>query len=247
MKNFSNKYIYIYSTVLVLVVATVLALVAVGLKPFQQKNIKAEQMQQLLSSAGINVERNVAEENYNKYIVAEYTVNSNGEVIDEYSDAKQVKGDDRPFEINVKAQYKSFKAGNTDKVKLPVYVCKKENGEMTYIVPVRGAGLWGDIWGNVAFKSDLNTVEGVVFDHESATPGLGSKITDDPAFAQSFINKTIFDGDSFVSVKVIKRIGTDNPHAVDALSGATLTSNGVSAMIEDCLKFYLPYFKTLKK
>ena len=70
MKNFSNRYIYIYSTVLVLVVATVLALVAVGLKPFQQKNIKAEQMQQLLSSAGIKVERNVAEENYNKYIVA---------------------------------------------------------------------------------------------------------------------------------------------------------------------------------
>ncbi len=246
MKNFSNKYIYIYSVVLVLIVATVLALLAVGLKPYQQKNIKAEQMQQLLASAGIKVERNVAEENYDKYIIAEYTVNGNGEVIDEYSEGKQQKGSERPFDVNVKSQYKSLKGGATD-VKLPVYVCKKDDGQTIYIVPVRGTGLWGDVWGNVALKSDLNTISGVIFDHESETPGLGSKITDDPNFAKSFENKTMYEGDEFVSVKVEKRVGTQNPHAVDALSGATLTSNGVSAMIEDCLKFYLPYFNTLKK
>lgn len=247
MKNFSNRYIYIYSTVLVLVVATVLALIAVGLKPFQQKNIKAEQMQQLLFAAGINVERNVAEENYNKYIVAEYTVNNQGDIIDEYIDGKQTKGNERPFSVNVKAQYKSFKAGNTKDVKLPMYVCKKDNGEMIYIVPVRGAGLWGDIWGNVALKNDLNTIEGVIFDHESETPGLGSKIVDE-AFIKLFNGKQIFNNnDEFVSVKVEKRATADNPHAVDALSGATLTSNGVSSMIEDCLQFYLPHFKILKK
>ncbi len=244
MKNFSNRYIYIYSIVLALVVAAVLALVAVGLKPYQQKNIEAEQMQQILASAGINVERADAEVNYNKYIVKEYTVNKQGEIIDEYSNKNKVKGTDRPFYVNVKAQYKQYKAGA--QAKLPVYVCKKDNGEIVYIVPVRGAGLWGDIWGNVALKSDLNTIEGVTFDHESETPGLGSKIKDDPSFAASFKNKTIFDNNQFVGIEIKKRAGTSDPHKVDALSGATLTSNGVASMLEDGLKFYLPYFKTLK-
>jgi Na+-transporting NADH:ubiquinone oxidoreductase subunit C len=245
MKNFSNRYIYIYSIVLALVVAAVLAVVAVVLKPYQQKNIEAEQMQQLLASAGINVERTEAETNYAKYITKEFTVNNNGEIVDEYSDGKQTKGTDRPFSVSVKAQYKQYKAGA--QAKLPVYICKKDNGELVYIVPVRGAGLWGDIWGNVALKSDLNTIEGVTFDHESETPGLGSKIKDDPSFVASFKNKTIYDNDSFVSVEVKKRAGNADPHKVDALSGATLTSNGVSSMLKDCLTFYLPYFKTLKK
>lgn len=245
MKNFSNRYIYIYSIVLALVVAAVLAVVAVVLKPYQQKNIEAEQMQQLLASAGINVERTDAGTNYAKYITKEFTVNNNGEIVDEYSDGKQTKGTDRPFNVSVKAQYKQYKAGA--QAKLPVYICKKDNGEEVYIVPVRGAGLWGDIWGNVALKSDLNTIEGVTFDHESETPGLGSKIKDDPSFVASFKNKTIFDNDTFVSVEVKKRAGNADPHKVDALSGATLTSNGVSSMLKDCLTFYLPYFKTLKK
>jgi len=246
MKNFSNRYIYIYSIVLALVVAAVLALVAVGLKPYQQKNIKAEQMQQLLASAGINIERADAEVNYNKYITKEYTVNGNGNIVDEYSNNKQTKGKDRPFDVDVKAQYKKIKAGNSNEAKLPIYICTKDNGEIVYIVPVRGAGLWGDIWGNVALKNDLNTIEGVTFDHESETPGLGSKIKDDPSFVASFKNKTIFDDNQFVGIEIKKRAGTSDPHKVDALSGATLTSNGVASMLEDGLKFYLPYFKTLK-
>lgn len=244
MKNFSNRYIYIYSIVLVIIVATILAGVAVLLKPFQQKNINAETMQMLLSSAGIQVERNAAEKNYAKYFTKEITVDAQGNIVDEYIDGKQTKGSEQPFKVNIKAQYKAYKSGA--EAKLPVFICVKD-GDTTYVVPVRGAGLWGDIWGNIALKSDLNTVKGIVFDHESETPGLGSKIKDDPKFAQSFVGKTIFEGDEFKSVQVIKRIGTDNPHAVDAITGATLTSNGVSAMLNDCLKFYLPYFKTLKK
>lgn len=244
MKSFSNKYIYIYSIVLVVVVAAVLALVAVGLKPHQQKNIKAENMQMLLCSAGINVDRDKAEDNYNKYITEEYTVNKDGQIIDEYRDGKQIKGE-RPFNLNIKAAYKAVKEGKND-AKLPVFVCTKYNGEKIYIIPVRGAGLWGDIWGNIALKDDLAKVEGVVFDHESETPGLGAKIKDDKSFAKSFVGKTIYEEGNFTSVKVIKRVDKDNPHAVDALSGATLTSNGVSDMINDCLKFYLPFFQTLK-
>ncbi len=245
MKSFSNRYIYIYSTVLVVLVAAILALVAVGLKDYQQANIKSENMQLLLSSAGIKVDRKQAVEDYNKFITEEYTVNKDGQIVDHYKDGKLLKGE-RPFDVDVKAAKKAVKANKTD-AKLPVFVCTKENGEQIYIFPVRGAGLWGDIWGNVALKSDLKTIEGVVFDHESETPGLGSKIKDDPTFAQSFVGKTIYEGNSFTSVKVIKRVGKDNPHAVDALSGATLTSNGVSDMINDCLKFYLPLLQTLKK
>lgn len=246
MKKFSNRYIYIYSAVLVIVVAALLAVVATVLKAPQQSNIKAEQMQMILQAANIRVDRTEAEQMYNQCIKDEIGIRQDGSIVLQYSGKKLVKGETRPFELNVKDEFKKFKAGDC-KVTLPVFVCEKPNKETVYVVPVRGAGLWGEIWGYVALKSDMNTIENVVFDHEGETPGLGGNIKDDPSFAESFVGKTIFEGEEFTSVAVEKRVGKDLPHKVDALTGATLTSNGVSEMMKKSLEFYVPYFKSLKK
>ncbi|MBQ9312957.1 MAG: NADH:ubiquinone reductase (Na(+)-transporting) subunit C [Bacteroidales bacterium] len=246
MKSFSNRYIYIYSTVLVVVVAAILAIVSMVLRKPQDNNIKAEQMQMILQAANKTVERVEAEKVYNNYVTTELGVKANGEVVAKYTNGKQELGDIRPFSLNIKDEYKKYKANNNDAV-LPVFVYTKEDGESIYVVPVRGIGLWDEIWGYVALKSDANTVENVVFDHAGETPGLGGNIKDDPSFPASFVGKTIFEGDDFVSIAVEKRVGKDNPHKVDALTGATLTSNGVSDMLKESLKFYVPYFKSLKK
>lgn len=238
MKKFNNTYIFIYSTVLVVVVAAILAIVAVVLNPFQQKNMKAEQMQMILSAANIEVERADAPAKYEQSCKKALIVKADGSVVSEDRVAA--------FNINIKDQYKQYKSGNKD-AQLPVFVCTQDNGAEVYVVPVRGAGLWDDIWGYVALKGDMNTIESVVFDHAGETPGLGGNIKDDPNFRKQFVGKTIFEGDDFVSVAVQKRVGDKNPHAVDAVTGATLTSNGVSDMLQKGLNFYVLYFKTLKK
>jgi Na+-transporting NADH:ubiquinone oxidoreductase subunit C len=194
--------------------AAILAVAAVGLKPFQDANVRIETKQQLLSCVGIESTPQNAEDLYAKYFKQKLYINAGGEIVTTGKDSK------------------------------PVYVCSKE-GKKIYVVPVLGKGLWGAIWGNVALADDLTTIVGVNFDHKSETPGLGAEITTKP-FQQQFDGKTIFDGNNFTSVKVDKRIGKGNPHAVDAISGGTITSRGVSEMLHDCLQFYVPYFNTLK-
>ena len=134
------------------------------------------------------------------------------------------------------------------KRKLPIFVYTE--GETTcYILSIRGNGLWDEIWCNVALESDLNTIAGVAFDHKGETPGLGAEIKDNPAFPRQFIGKKIFDekGD-YVSIWV-KKGGAEkgNLHQVDGITGATITSDGVSDMFEDGLKVYLPYLEQLKQ
>ncbi len=130
--------------------------------------------------------------------------------------------------------------------KLPLFVY--ENGsEKFYIVSVRGKGLWDEIWGNIALKSDLNTIAGAAFDHKGETPGLGAEIKDNPSFAEQFKGKKIYnETGKFVSVDVRKGGAVDPNHDVDAISGATVTGNGVTEMLYDGIKAYEPYFKTLK-
>jgi len=129
----------------------------------------------------------------------------------------------------------------------PVFIYKGEKGNF-YLVAVRGNGLWDKIWGTIALKDDFNTVVGASFGHVGETPGLGAEIKDNPNFSKQFQNKTIYDKDGkYVSVAVVKG-GAKNPeHEVDAISGATMTSNGVSSMLGKGLAIYLPYFDSLKK
>jgi len=131
---------------------------------------------------------------------------------------------------------------------LPVFICTNENSEKYYIVPVRGKGLWGPIWGYVAFKEDLNTIVGTQFGHKSETPGLGAEINT-PPFQNQFIDKTIMnEKGEFVSVMVVKGGTPDSDkHGVDAISGGTITSKALEAMVHDCIKEYTVYFSKIRK
>ncbi|MFA7081726.1 MAG: NADH:ubiquinone reductase (Na(+)-transporting) subunit C [Bacteroidales bacterium] len=241
---FSNRYIYIYATVLVVFSALILTLAAVGLKPFQDKNIRVEKMQQLLGAVGLESDANNAEELFNKYFKEQHAVNSKGEVVATFINGEQTVGEINPFTIDTKKQMALVKTNDPSAV-LPVFVYEKE-GKKTYVVPVIGNGLWGGIWGNIAFADDLNTIVGVNFDHKGETPGLGAEIAT-PMFEDQFKGKTIFEGEDFTSIEVKKAADKSKPHEVDAISGGTITSNGVSDMLSNNLKFYIPYFNSLKK
>ncbi|NBC09381.1 MAG: NADH:ubiquinone reductase (Na(+)-transporting) subunit C [Bacteroidetes bacterium] len=130
--------------------------------------------------------------------------------------------------------------------RLPVYIYEHD-GEKFYILSVRGNGLWDEIWGNIALKSDLNTVAGAAFDHKGETPGLGAEIKDNPAFAKQFQGKKIYDDGEYVSIKVRKGGAKDDTYEVDGISGATVTADGVEEMLYRGIKYYQPYLKDLKQ
>lgn len=228
----SNKYTFIFSAVMVVVVAALLAFAAESLKPMQQKNIRSEKMQNILSSVGIEVEAAKAEEAFNKFITEQVVLDHSG----------NEKAGAVAFDVDILKEYKSGGQQN-----FPIFIYTAESGEKKYIVPMVGKGLWGPIWGYVALDGDLNTVAGVSFDHKSETPGLGAEIKE-KWFQAPFKGKKIFDASgNYVSVKVIKGgAGENNEHGVDAISGGTITSVGVSEMVERTLKAYENYFKSNK-
>ncbi|MBN2173500.1 MAG: NADH:ubiquinone reductase (Na(+)-transporting) subunit C [Bacteroidales bacterium] len=248
---FTNRYIFIYSSVMVIIVAAVLSSASSLLKPFQEKNIRTEKMMDILKSVQVSGEKSEAEKLYDQYVIREEAINSKGELISVYEGGKLVQGDIRPFEINLKEeQHKldELKAGKSDvEPAFPLYVCEKD-GNKYYVIPMLGKGLWGPIWGNIALEADFNTIFGVTFDHKGETPGLGAEIAYKP-FQDQFIGKKLFDDNgNFVSIAVVKGgVKTRPPdkqiHGVDAISGGTITSNGVDAMIKDCLENYIEYIK----
>jgi Na+-transporting NADH:ubiquinone oxidoreductase subunit C len=127
---------------------------------------------------------------------------------------------------------------------LPLFVFKNDK-EKFYILSVRGSGLWDEIWGNIAVKSDLNTIAGVTFDHKGETPGLGAEIKDNPSFPGQFVGKQMFK-DGEVAILVRKGGSQDKMYEVDGISGATITGDGVSEMLQRGISYYLPYFETIQ-
>lgn len=229
MDRNSNIYTFIFAIIMVVVVAATLAFTATTLKPLQAENVRKEKMQNILSTIGVNVDREEALIKFDEYIKEQLALSSDGN-LDESVDA---------FKIDL---FKETKKANEDQ-NYPIYVAEKD-GKTYYIVPLFGAGLWKEIWGYIALESDKNTIIGASFDHAGETPGLGAEINQS-WYEDQYIGKTIFDekGD-FVSVKAIK--GGAKPgdmHAVDAISGGTITSDGVTDMVEERLKNYIPYFK----
>lgn len=239
MKNFSNKYIFIYSIILVAVVAVLLSVVAMGLKDKQESNVRNEKMQTLLAAINVETDRDGAPALYAQYFDEELTVGTNGEVLSIYNvkEDKMELGENnmRAFVINLKEQQTKEKAGQQGA--FPVYMFNKD-GQTGYVIPTQGNGLWGPVYSNIALADDFNTIIGITFSHDSETPGLGAEIVT-PKFQQPFIGKQILDENGqVVSVKVIKRADPEGLHEVDAISGGTMTSNGVSAMLSDDLMRY---------
>lgn len=229
MKNFSNTYIFTFSIIMVVVVALLLSMAAMQLKPFQDKNVEVEKKQNILASIRIKSTVKDAVELYSKYITDSYVLNNKGE--------KQEDVD--AFTVELKNELSKPAAERM----LPVYVGTLDDKTNAYVMPLRGKGLWGPIWGYISLQPDFNTVYGAVFDHQGETPGLGAEISTN-WFQEPFFGKTIFkDSTEFVSIKVLKGgAKKDDPHAVDAISGGTITSKALEAMLDSCLIQYKPYF-----
>jgi Na+-transporting NADH:ubiquinone oxidoreductase subunit C len=243
---FTNRYIFIYSSVMVIVVAAILSTAAMVLKPLQEKNIAIAKIQGILRAVEITAESDNAQTLFDETILEEIVINQDGEVTGRYTDGKFIEGQDRAFEINLKEELYNKKQG--DPFKVPLYMAEAE-GEKIYIIPLLGTGLWGPIYGNLALKADMNTVFGADFGHDKETPGLGAEIDTRP-FANQFKGKTIFnESGEFVSIIVKKGGASTMPaaeqiHGVDAISGGTITSDGVTKMIDNCIENYVAYFKS---
>jgi len=225
----SNSYTYTFALILVVVVAALLAGAASMLKPFQQSNIQLEKKQNILKSVGVIVDRNEADAPFEK-MITEYVIKG-GNIVESPEVAA--------FDIDMSKAVKL----TPDSREVPLYIADKD-GEKFFILPLRGKGLWGPIWGYVALKSDGKTIAGATFDHKGETPGLGAEISTD-AFQDQFLGKSIFEGGSYAPITVMKGTASGD-HQVDGISGGTITSVGLEDMLDDCIQPYKNYLKTVQ-
>lgn len=238
-----NAYTIIYATVIVVIVAFLLAFVASSLKPVQEANVAIDKKQQILSALNLRgVSANEAEAKYAEVIELDPIFGSDASkpIKDGTVQGKGGQHDQTGFLIATKDIKKECR---------PLYVAKID-GQIKYIIPVKGAGLWGGLWGYIALNDDCETVYGAYFSHEGETAGLGARITED-WFQTSFNGKKIYaDGnDAAIALSVVKKgkEGTLNPdNYVNGITGATLTSNGVNDMIQSCLSDYNDILKAYK-
>lgn len=227
MKEFSNRYIFIFSAAMVIAVATLLAMAATMLQPRQQKNLEIDKKKSMLESIGIVSTAETTETLYDKYINESYVLNSKGEKVDGIDAFNVVLKDEQKKPLE--EQY------------LPVFKAVPDDGEKVIIIPVEGKGLWGPVWGYISLRSDMSTIYGATFDHKGETPGLGAEINTTP-FESMFIGKKLFEADKFVSIGVLKGGAKDDDlHNVDAISGGTITSKGLEKMLADCIAKYNDY------
>ncbi|HET6245964.1 MAG: NADH:ubiquinone reductase (Na(+)-transporting) subunit C [Bacteroidetes bacterium] len=233
MNKNSNIYTFGFSAALVIVVGLLLASAAIGLKPFQSANVRIEKMQDIIGSVGISATPAQAEEKFNSIIKEQLVLTSEGKVVDgaEYT----------AFDIDLSKEIKK----PHEKRQYPLFIANLDDKKF-FIVPMRGKGLWGPIWGYIALDASMNVfnVYGAKFDHKSETPGLGAEINT-TEFQKQFVDKLIFDeGGNYKPIKAIKGgVAAGDMHAVDAISGGTITSNGVNEMIKRTLEIYVPFFK----
>ena len=220
MNTNSNSYTIIYAAIMVVIVAFLLAFVSSSLKDIQNANVKNDTKKQILSAINVT-EVTDADAEFAKYEVKDMLAQADGTLA--------------AYEGEFNTSYKGEIAEN----RLHVFECKVD-GATKYILPIYGAGLWGPIWGYVALNDDKDTVYGVYFNHAGETPGLGTEITT-PKFQAPFVGKKVLENGE-VGLSVVKAGKVAKPdYEVDGISGGTITSQGVDAMIKDCLKLYKPF------
>ncbi len=213
----SNAYIVFYSTVMVVIVAIMLAFTSLSLKDRQNANELNEKKDAIVASLGLE------KGSYDEVIEA-YVVNKEGQVIETAETPLQ-----KLFDL----------VGSHAKGEYPVFE-NKATGEVVF--PLTGKGLWDDIWGYVALEADLNTIKGAIFDHAGETPGLGAEIAT-PKFQAQFPGQTIYEEGQLVGIYVVKGGAKGAAHSVDAVTGGTKTSEGLQNMIKNCLDNYDAFLK----
>ncbi len=231
MNRNGNIYTFVYASVMVVLVAALLSAASIALQPKQKKNTEIEKKQNILASVHIETTAKDAEKVYAEKVIKSYVVDMNG---------NEVEGD--AFLVDLKTE----KAKPLSERKLPVFECQTDEG-VKYILPLRGAGLWGPIWGYLALNEDMNTIYGANFAHQGETPGLGAEIST-PIFEEPFKGKTIFDESGKLVSIIVAKSNEKAPeqHKVDGISGGTITSKGLQQMLADDLNNYQNFLNKKK-
>ena len=218
---------------MVVIVGASLAATSLLLSDKQRENESADTMMQILASVNITPDKGDVAQVFDKYIIAQKLVSINGDATD---------GD--ALDVAMKDEIKL----TPDKRSLPLFVCTLDDGSMKYIVPVYGAGLWGPIWGYIAFDSDGSTIYGAYFAHQGETPGLGAEISQDK-FRNQFAGRHVFVNGTFHPIEVVKGgvAPISGADYVDGVTGGTITSKGVGAMIDNCLTPYQNFLMSLNR
>jgi Na+-transporting NADH:ubiquinone oxidoreductase subunit C len=255
-----NSYTLIFAVVMVLVVGALLAYLASSLEPTITENQRIEKQQNILYAMGVNnnsetsaefVATNVAEKLFIENVEEQMVLTTkDGKLISqqtrkEYMDANNGQ---EPYLIDVKKQKSNSKNGEPRK--LPLFIGKNKEGKMVYVAPIYGKGLWDAIWGYVAVDENM-VVQGAYFDHKGETPGLGANIKQryfmDDFQGEHLLSETgAFKGITVAKGNADPKNENKTDNEVDAIAGATITRDGVSAMIKSDLKLYKPYFDNLK-
>ncbi|MCH2231437.1 MAG: NADH:ubiquinone reductase (Na(+)-transporting) subunit C [Crocinitomicaceae bacterium] len=238
----SNGYTFGFAIVLVVVVGSILALLAMGLKPMQDRNAEVKKKLDILSAMmdidALGIDRSNGEAEFDKYVNLDNAV-----VLDANGNIKEGVV---AFDVDIKKEYKDKTLDVKDR-NYPLYLSEMD-GKAKYILPVVGKGLWGPIWGNICIGEDLTTIEGASFGHKGETPGLGAEIKQQ-FFIDRWIGEKITDeSGSFAKFEIVKDgSGASKESKVDGITGGTITSKGVEEMANRCLEVYVPYFNKLKK
>lgn len=227
MDKNSNLYIIMYAAVLTVTVAVVLSLISESLKEPQARNELLDRKTEILKSVGKADVEDI--EGFFAERIDGKVINASGEIVDTVQ------------AIDVVLAQEAKKPA--DQRLYPFYIYTADDRTEKYIIPMRGSGLWGPIWGNIALNSDLETIAGVSFGHESETPGLGAEITTDDYQGQ-FPGLSLYRNGQFVGIESKKGELRYPQNQVPVISGATITADGVSAMIRSDLSNYLEYFKS---
>lgn len=244
MNTDTNKYTILFAIGMVIVVGSLLAFTASSLAPNIDVNKRLEKQQNILYAMGINentsssakfVSTEKAPDLFKQYIVEQIIIQGG-----------DISSSEDAYLIDVKKQQANSKVGIERK--LPLFVGEKEN-EKFYIAPIRGKGLWDAIWAYVAMDENM-VIQGAYFDHKGETPGLGANIKE-RFFMDDFIGEHLMENGNFKGITVSKSNADPKnidkmDYEVDAIAGATITGDGVAAMIKSELKLYVPYFKSLK-
>ncbi|GAK91866.1 Na(+)-translocating NADH-quinone reductase subunit C [Nonlabens ulvanivorans] len=255
-----NSYTLLFAVGMVIVVGGILAFLASSLSPAIAQNEKIEKQQNILYALGINnnegtsanfIDAALAPEEFKKNVTEQLVLTfKDGSIVktqtrQEYMD----EANQEPYLIDVKKQQNLQKTEGTRL--LPLFVGKNPEGKTLYVAPIRGKGLWDAIWGYVAVDEDM-IVQGAYFDHKGETPGLGANIKQtyfmDDFTGEHLLNESgVFKGITVAKGNADPKNNDKNDYEVDAIAGATITGDGVTAMIKKDLGLYVPYFKTLKK
>lgn len=217
----TNTYIILYACAMVVIVAFLLAFISSTLKPMQDVNVALDKKKQILAALNIRgLGDSESAHKYKEVVVADAVIDSEGNTVEEGSQGGEAAG----FKLN-SADYKEGK--------LAMFICKVD-GQKKFVIPMYGMGLWGPIWGYIAVNEDGQTIYGAYFNHEGETAGLGAEIKDSKAWQDKFTGKKVYDADGTPIIKVLKANEVkDASCQVDAVTGATLTSNGVSDMLQE--------------